>query len=311
MMRPVGGPGSPRPTPINEGLHEARTATGAFAGKPVKSGGALKTAGRVALGVVTLGVSELVIRLARRKTPELVPTTGPGRAARMLDADHAAPDGADRAAAKPARMSRHEIAAAQEDMLRHVLGQDQLGRSWYDRYHTAAQQRVGDWLADPANRGAPNYAAVKKLTGPELVAVFAYTHLSYKDINAQLRAGGEMEPNAAAIATVLDSALAKLPPYEGNVHRGADLHSPEQRARYARGNEVTEAAYTSTSRNFGQAFKGNTQWSIMSRTGRDVSFCSAIPKEQEILFPSNTRFKVLHNEKIGAETLVVMKEVSD
>ena len=93
------------------------------------------------------------------------------------------------------------------------------------------------------------------------------------------------------------------------MHRGAQLDKAQDRAKYARGNEVTEPCYTSTSAYFGKAFDGNTQWTIMSKTGRDISFCSAFPEEQEVLFSCDTRFKSLHCEPIGNQTLVVMKQL--
>ena len=129
---------------------------GEFAGKAVTVGGALKTIGRVALGVVTLGISELVIRLAQRKPSEVVPTAGPGRAARTLTPAQAGAAGPDRVPAMPPPMSQEEIAAWHEDILRTALG-------WrYDLYSSTAEkldfgrsgglaERVGDAVAE---RGA-------------------------------------------------------------------------------------------------------------------------------------------------------------
>ena len=46
-----------------------------------------------------------------------------------------------------------------------------------------------------------------------------------------------------------------------------------------------------------------------SKGGRDISFISRSPEEQEILFPRNARFEVLDSRQVGRETHVVMKEV--
>src|SRR4051794_21930638 len=86
---------------------------GEFAGKPVTvGGGGLTTGQRVALGIVTLGISELVIRLRERGQPEVVPTTGPGRAAQALDPAHAeAPDQGKAVARAPIDSVAKEVAA--------------------------------------------------------------------------------------------------------------------------------------------------------------------------------------------------------
>src|SRR4051812_44146418 len=91
--------------------------TGKFAGKSVTvGGGGLTTGQRVALGIVTLGISELVIRLAQRKPPEVVPTAGPGRAAQTLNPAHA-----DRVPEMPPPMDPKEIELWHKDILTEAL----------------------------------------------------------------------------------------------------------------------------------------------------------------------------------------------
>ncbi len=406
---------------------------GELAGKSVTVGGALKTIGRVALGVVTLGISELVIRLAQRGSPGVEATTGPGRAAQVLNLADAAP-------------------ADQARELKRVLGDEM-----YNSFLAKARGRAtaeGDWVGKVAERNAdpdgdmrrpiprhPYAEAVAKLTEPELVAYYASTD---KRAYEQLRAGGDMQQKESVIDTLVASAVKKLTPermnegqilkyqkqdmtravgldgttyqhyknlsdhlidrnikigvvdpdmrwalppvsaavvtlYTGEqvkyyralnaemsrdkpdlrpdmtpqerqqaiesrenmlliggvldhaleqlepakptadqhghvpeyltVHRGANLTAADL-AKYVPGAEVTEPRYTSTSGSWEKAFKGNTQFAIMGKSGRDVSFCSAYPHEREVLFPSETPFKVLHREKLEDNTtLIVLKEI--
>src|SRR3954447_10629998 len=99
------------PTPKEQPA--APAAEGQFAGKSVTVGsGGLTTGQRVALGIVTLGISELVIRLKERGSPEVVPTTGPGRAAQALNLTHAeAPDQEKAVARAPINSVAKEVVA--------------------------------------------------------------------------------------------------------------------------------------------------------------------------------------------------------
>lgn len=79
----------------------------------------------------------------------------------------------------------------------------------------------------------------------------------------------------------------------GLAGRRAHPRRPEALAAYEAGGEVTEAAFTSTSADSAGAFGGNTRFVIDSADGKLITPYSALPSEDEVLFPPGTRFHVL------------------
>ena len=301
--------------------------TGDLAGKKVTAGDVFKTIGRVALGLVTLGVSELVIRLvqrAQRQPPEVVPTKGPGKAAQTLAPAGAPPKGNDgpgdvptgdtlarstgpvgdgpgwRDRAPAARRGRGEPATEAEGRSAQGAGaadlRDVLGRG--EERHASERQGRQDRIRDvpqAVRRGTGRPPRLHELRIPRL------------ERSPPRRRRDEAAPSGPLRRA--RQRVEKLPPYEGPVHRGANLFRPEDQARYAPGQTVAEPCFTSSSRSTAKAFDGNTQWAMESKGGRDISFISRSPEEQEILFPRNARFEVLDSRQVGRETHVVMKEV--
>ena len=109
---------------------------------------------------------------------------------------------------------------------------------------------------------------------------------------------------------VLNEALAKLPKYEGFVMRGTNL-PVSIRNQHQQGATVVYDAFTSTSTSHG--FSGQDQFLIYSKTGRPVMSISSISGEEEVLFQSGTRFRIisvrnegshyyLMRELVGSET---------
>ena len=124
--------------------------TGDLAGKKVTAGDVFKTIGRVALGLVTLGVSELVIRLvqrAQRQPPEVVPTKGPGKAAQTLAPAGAPPKGNDGSGSVPTG-----------DTLARSTGPSATGRAWRDRAPAARRGR-GEPATEAEGRSAQGAGA--------------------------------------------------------------------------------------------------------------------------------------------------------
>ena len=123
---------------------------------------------------------------------------------------------------------------------------------------------------------------------------------SYK-INAKLRSGEELSEYEKRIVDGLDTALQKMPKYEGTVYRSLDssmmgdvdeflrLHQP--------GSIVGYRAFTSTSL---KVYDENMdiQCVIKSKTGRNIT--SFNKKEEEILFGRDSLFRV---ERIEGNTI--------
>nr|WP_269749662.1 ADP-ribosyltransferase [Nocardia fusca] len=90
---------------------------------------------------------------------------------------------------------------------------------------------------------------------------------------------------------------------------------PEVLAQYQKGAEVTEAAFTSTSKNPAGANSlwpevSNVEMQIISKTGKDVSGLSKSPEEMEVLFRSGTPFTVTERfvDPVTGRTVIRMVE---
>ena len=145
-----------------------------------------------------------------------------------------------------------------------------------------------------------------KLTTAEEDAIKDYSGAAYGQVNSHLRNGVPMPGYLSDVSDNLSSALSKLPDYKGMVYRGTDL-DPAQVARYVPGQTVTESAFTSSSST--RPFPGNTQFTIMSSSGKDISGLSSIPNEDEVLFNKGAHFTVLSNDTVNGVHRIVLKEV--
>ena len=145
------------------------------------------------------------------------------------------------------------------------------------------------------------------LTEVEIATVVAYTRDLYADMNQALReGGGKFKP---AVDT-LNRALKKLANYKGTVVRGAsdlggdvDLFKP--------GAIVKSKAFTSAAAS-GEGFAGAYRFTIQSCGGKYIAPLSASPGEEEVLFKSNTSFKVLSKkEEDYGVTKIKLKEICE
>jgi hypothetical protein len=150
--------------------------------------------------------------------------------------------------------------------------------------------------------------------GQRAVAVLgsltSYCDNGYGWMNAALRS--EKPELSEDQQNIIDSAayvLGQLPDWQGLTMRGADLPD-EIVKRYEVGHVITEKAFTSASADKG--FDRNVQFIIESKHGKDVSALSSKAGDTdgvEILFPPNSQFNVIHKEKIGDRTYIVMREM--
>ncbi|MFD4407401.1 ADP-ribosyltransferase [Nocardia sp. NPDC058499] len=164
----------------------------------------------------------------------------------------------------------------------------------------------------PAHRPRPK----DLLTEDEHIAINSYTGMGFKDINQVLR-NPLVDPDPAQQARIdaLNEALGKLPNHEGPVTRHTNL-PPHILDQYQEGKTVTEAAFTSTSKNPAGA---NTLWpeassvemQIISKTGKDVSSLSKSPEEMEVLFASGTQFNCVQRftDPVSGRTVLRLVEV--
>lgn len=99
---------------------------------------------------------------------------------------------------------------------------------------------------------------------------------------------------------VMNSALRKIPDFEGQVSRKATVPSAIL-ALYEPGRIVQEAGSLSTSKNPYDQLHAQTLFVIKSHHGKLISSISALPGEQEVLFRNGTYFKVIGREETACD----------
>lgn len=183
---------------------------------------------------------------------------------------------------------RHEFGAGEEDR-----------KNFAQNYPKYDEDRAKIQEAIDYDDISPKYA---KIPMADLVAIRGYTGGDfYVEMNKALRDG---DPAGLAkydghIKT-LTSGLSQLDSYRGKVTRGIGVGSesmPSVLERYKPGAEITEPHFVSSGA--GNDFMGNVQFTINSTSGKMVKFVSRNPKENEVLFPPNSTFKVTSQQPSG------------
>lgn len=176
-----------------------------------------------------------------------------------------------------------------------------------DKKYCDAVKACGGWYQDASLSGFDCKISAKPTCGleaREVSAIQFYTSSGYGCFN-QFIWGKKEGPQQGGIDT-LNEALRKLPKHEGFVVRGTRLPA-SVRDQHQAGATVVYDAFTSTST--GGAFSGNDQFLIYSKTGRPVMSISSISGEDEVLFPSGTRFRVVSIQEKNGSRYYLMREV--
>lgn len=172
------------------------------------------------------------------------------------------------------------------------------------------------------------------MTKAELASLRVYTQTSFDHMNTYLRtdkdsdaiykidimkSGGEYRPkyqlenDTIADIRMTTSALNKLPDFVGTVLRGTkipkNMSSSDIENMYKIGSTITEKSFTSTSSSSDRKFRGELQYVIESKTGKDISDISDSRQEKEILFRPNTNFNVTGFKKSDSGYEIRLEEV--
>lgn len=149
----------------------------------------------------------------------------------------------------------------------------------------------------------------------EAAAIYGYSTNQYTQLNAMLRGkpyDKKLTEYLKQYETVLNNALDSLETYAGVVKRGIVFNSEEvaliYKNAFEKGTTVVEKAFTSTSYS-DQQFAGKTQLSIVSKRGKIIEKYSHFENEREVLFKSNTEFKVLDYWEENGTTYINLEEV--
>ena len=170
-------------------------------------------------------------------------------------------------------------------------------------YYIPANMKYADWkkaFADGGSKVGLTKAAIgtiMNLTDLEQWAIREYISSGSYKINASLRTGGELSDKEKELIRHLDSALAKLPVYQGTVYRSITDFGIDDLdafwAEYTVGGIVQFPAYTSAGTEvYDDSFP--IQYIIKSKHGRDVRKYNS--RECEVLFPRNSKFRVIKVE---------------
>jgi hypothetical protein len=183
-------------------------------------------------------------------------------------------------------------------------------------------------VSDDLQKQYPN------MTKAELASLKVYTQTSFDHMNTYLRnnedseaiykidimkSAGEyrskhqLENDTIADIRMTTSALNKLPDFIGTVLRGTkmpkNMSNSDIENTYKPGSIITEKSFTSTSSSGDRKFRGELQYVIESKTGKDISNISDSRQEKEVLFRPGTSFNVTSFKKSDSGYEIHLKEV--
>lgn len=145
-------------------------------------------------------------------------------------------------------------------------------------------------------------------------AIYAYTDDKfYSKINSQLVKGNQT-PEMQGLTEAINDTISKAKPHEGTVYRGVGIGDKELAAKvlakYEVGKETTATAFTSTStdKETAHSFGDTIHFEIKSKTGMHIEGLSKVAGEEEVLFKTNTKFKVELKKLVGKTWQIRMSE---
>lgn len=168
-------------------------------------------------------------------------------------------------------------------------------------YYIPSNMTYEEWEKTFVNGGSKDglinsdESDIINLTDEEKWAINEYVSSGSYKINGLLRLGEELPEELLEFQKHLDSALKKMPKYEGVVYRSLTFDRHEDLVNFAHGHKVGHKvyyqAYTSTSVNTSFYHeKPDIVIKINSKNGRDIRRYN--PKENEILYDRDMKFLI-------------------
>jgi SPP1 gp7 family putative phage head morphogenesis protein len=168
-------------------------------------------------------------------------------------------------------------------------------------------------LQVPSGPGADRLTA--KMHGEHARVIAAYTGSYYRELNRALRTASASAAQKR-VELLLNEALGLAPTYKGAVYRGLELSGAERAAfvaahkqAMATGGTVGHAQFNSTSRKAGSSFGGSIRLVIESKNGVHVAPISLHAGEDEVLFRSDAKFRVLEVTESSGRATIRLEEV--
>lgn len=186
----------------------------------------------------------------------------------------------------------------------------------------ARSVKLKRFLRKKWGKGAVDQALARKradpkldalLTDDEYISLQAYTSALYREINPALRAGSAAEWTLAVNAAVQGLAKMRASGYliTGQLRRDASFAPKQIDDLFPESGVFQDKAFVSSSKKMDGIFPGNTEIRIFSKTGVDVRSISEYEQEEEVIFPPDTRFKVVSRtiDPTNKQHLIVLEEI--
>ena len=182
-------------------------------------------------------------------------------------------------------------------------------REWYKMFVEGGKK---DKLAEVVGTAA-NLSSIIDLSNDEQYAINSYTSSESYIINEALRNDYELDERLQKIIDNLDSALAKLPKYEGKLQtRSLQFYDEdilkEFLENYYIGAEITNNQFISTT--IGDIYNPDGQIQMLILNGKNgVDLTSFNKEEMEVLYQRGSTFKVINVKKSDGKTYIILEEV--
>ena len=126
-----------------------------------------------------------------------------------------------------------------------------------------------------------------------------------------MRRGLSLSPGQEEIVKNLDKALDKLPTYRGEVSRSLWFHTNDDVNDFVKqhciNSEITYSAFTSSTAGSVYNKEAQVQLCWYSNKGKDMIKYN--PEEKEVLYPRNSKFKVVDITKDANIYNITLEEI--
>jgi ADP-ribosyltransferase exoenzyme len=169
-------------------------------------------------------------------------------------------------------------------------------------------------LANPELAAAALKVKPYKLQSGEEKAIKDYTGNGCSQMNEDLQNGKRV--GKVPGAQNLKAAMASLPNHEGEVYRYIKIDEVNKLENLVVGETFVDKAFLSTSKkdkfaNRKFSAEANVEFTIQSRTGKDISEYSKHKDEAEVLFLPGTPFLITEVCQVAGRLCVKMSEITN
>lgn len=149
------------------------------------------------------------------------------------------------------------------------------------------------------------------VNGKDKYSLNKYLSSESYTINEGLRNRTGLNKEQMNIVNGLDTALSKMPNYEGNLNRSLYFETDDKLEKFIKDYEVgaikTFEQYFSTTKGDIYNPDGQVQYFVLnSKQGKDISKYN--PEEQEVLYPRGSKFEVKEIEMLNNKYYILLEE---